>query len=111
MTTTISATAAATNGAAATIQKNGFGSLGSADFLKLMTTQMQQQDPFNPMDNKDMLAQMAQFSSLSEMSDVSGGVSNVNATLKDISAKLDAVLTAQQVAAQTAPTSAASPTA
>ena len=97
MTTTIS-TGAATAAATATKSKQGFGALGSADFLKLMTTQMQQQDPFSPMDNKDMLAQMAQFSSLSEIGDVNGGIGQLNATMQQISDKLDAVLTAQNAA-------------
>ena len=30
-------------------------------FLKLMITELQQQDPLNPMDNKDMLNQIAQI--------------------------------------------------
>ena len=100
MTTTIStgAAAAAATTTTAAKSKQGFGALGSADFLKLMTTQMQQQDPFSPMDNKDMLAQMAQFSSLSEIGDVSGGVGQLNATMQKISDKLDAVLTAQNAA-------------
>lgn len=60
----------------------GLESLGQADFLQLMTTQLQQQDPFEPVDNTQMLAQMAQFSSLATMTDVS-------TTLETISAKLD----------------------
>ena len=32
--------------------------LGQADFLKLMTAQMQNQDPFNPTDNTQMIAQI-----------------------------------------------------
>jgi flagellar hook assembly protein FlgD len=47
-----------------TTQKTGFAALGQGDFLKLMTAQLQQQDPFAPVDNKEMLAQMAQFSAL-----------------------------------------------
>ncbi|MHA7816869.1 MAG: flagellar hook assembly protein FlgD [Pseudohaliea sp.] len=39
--------------------------LGQADFLRLMTTQLQNQDPFKPMENGDFLAQMAQFSTVS----------------------------------------------
>ena len=42
-------------------QKNA-DSLGQSDFLKLMTTQLQNQDPFAPMDNTAMVEQMAQFS-------------------------------------------------
>ena len=71
--------------------KTGFATLGQADFIKLMTTEMQQQDPSNPVDNKAMLAQMAQFSSLA-------GIDGVNKTLQEISGKLDAVL-AQRAAA------------
>ena len=38
-------------------------------FLRLMTTQLQHQDPFAPMDNNQMVAQMAQFSSLSNQAE------------------------------------------
>jgi len=33
--------------------------LGQSDFLKLMTTQLQNQDPFAPMENAEFIAQMA----------------------------------------------------
>lgn len=72
-------------------QKYGFASLDAGDFVKLMTAQMQMQDPFEPVDNKEMLAQMAQFSSLSATTGMSD-------TLKDIAKKLDAVLAAQNAA-------------
>ncbi|TIX51513.1 flagellar hook assembly protein FlgD [Alteraurantiacibacter aquimixticola] len=74
--------------------ESGFGALGQGDFLRLLTTQLQQQDPFEPVDNKDMLAQMAQFSALA-------GSSTTNATLGDISAKLDALIEAQRAAPAT----------
>ena len=65
-----------------TVAPAGSGqTLGQADFLKLMTAQMQNQDPFNPVDNTQMVAQMAQFSSLS-------GISEMNSTLKSIADKL-----------------------
>ena len=72
----------------------GFDSLGQADFLRMLTVQIQQQDPFDPVDNKEMLAQMAQFSSLA-------GINDVNATLQQISEKLD-VLAAANAAADSA---------
>lgn len=56
-------------------------SLGQADFLKLLTAQLQNQDPFNPVDNTQMVAQMAQFSQLS-------GITEINSTLKSLSDKL-----------------------
>ena len=40
-------------------------SLGQEDFLRLMTTQLQNQDPFKPMENGEFLGQMAQFSTVS----------------------------------------------
>ena len=38
--------------------------LGQADFLKLLVTQMTSQDPLNPQSGTDFVAQMAQFSTL-----------------------------------------------
>jgi flagellar basal-body rod modification protein FlgD len=45
--------------------------LGKDEFLKLLTVQLQQQDPTQPMDNTAFVAQLAQFSSLEQMNNVS----------------------------------------
>jgi len=76
--------------------KTGMASLGANDFLKLMTEQMKQQDPTNPVDNKEMLAQMAQFSTLA-------GTSEMGSTMKAIASKLD-VLIAKTPTTTTTPT-------
>ncbi len=73
--------------------KGGMQTLGQADFLKLLTTQLSQQDPLAPTDNQAMLAQMAQFSALAAQT-ASG------ATLEDISNKLDRLIAAQEAALQ-----------
>ncbi|MGL5674982.1 MAG: flagellar hook assembly protein FlgD [Cellulosilyticaceae bacterium] len=39
-------------------------------FMQLMLTQLQYQDPMNPMDNQEMLAQLAQFTALEQMKNV-----------------------------------------
>ncbi|HHW23186.1 MAG TPA: flagellar biosynthesis protein FlgD [Clostridiaceae bacterium] len=43
------------------------GELGKDDFLKLLITQVQNQDPMNPASDTDFIAQMAQFSALEQM--------------------------------------------
>jgi flagellar basal-body rod modification protein FlgD len=55
--------------------------LGQAEFLKLMTTQLQNQDPFKPTDNTEMIAQMAQFSMVT-------GQTEMNESMKAISGQL-----------------------
>ncbi len=66
----------------ATTKATGKGTLGQSDFLKLMTTQLNAQDPLNPMDNQAMVTQLSQFSS-------TAGIAEINASLKAISAKLE----------------------
>jgi len=51
--------------------------LGQADFIKLITTQLQFQDPLKPMDSTEFIAQLTQFSTLeqtTEMRSLMGGV-------------------------------------
>ena len=63
-------------------QKATKDTLGQSDFLKLMTTQLQNQDPFAPMDNGDFIAQMAQFSTVT-------GIEEVNSSLKKLVEEFD----------------------
>ena len=73
-----------TNASNVVLQPKGAGQqMGQSDFLRLMTAQLSQQDPFNPVDNQQMVAQMAQFSSLA-------GISETNTTLQTISEQLTA---------------------
>ena len=65
------------------VQKEGKKtSLGQEDFLRLMTTQLQNQDPFAPMDNGDFIAQMAQFSTVT-------GITEINNNLTELGSKLE----------------------
>jgi flagellar basal-body rod modification protein FlgD len=58
--------AAAASGPAA-IGSGRNDSLGKEDFLKLMVTQLTQQDPMNPQDGTQYVAQLAQFTALERM--------------------------------------------
>lgn len=53
--------------ATTTSETRNTGELGKDDFLKLLITQVQNQDPMNPSTDTDFIAQMAQFSSLEQM--------------------------------------------
>jgi len=45
----------------------GMKTLGQNDFLKLLSVQMQSQDPLNPMADTEFISQMANFTSLEQM--------------------------------------------
>lgn len=48
--------------------------LGKDSFLKLLVTQLRNQDPLNPIEDKEFIAQMAQFSTLEEIQNLSKNV-------------------------------------
>jgi flagellar basal-body rod modification protein FlgD len=45
--------------------------MGKDEFLNLLVTQLQYQDPMNPMQDQDFIAQLAQFSQLEQLSNMS----------------------------------------
>src|SRR5438094_579914 len=61
-----SATSAATaqTSTPQTRQDRGVGSLKSADFFKIMITELQQQDPMQPSKTSDMISQVTQIRSI-----------------------------------------------
>lgn len=79
MTAVGSSTAAAA--ATANPATKAAGAMDQNDFLRLMTTQLTTQDPFNPVDNTQMVAQMAQFSQVA-------GIAEINSSLKTLVSSL-----------------------
>ena len=51
--------------------------LSTDQFLKLLTTQLQYQDPSNPISSQDFLSQLAQFSTLSSVQTLNTNSSNM----------------------------------
>ena len=73
-------TVASNAAAAATSASTGTGqTLGENQFLQLLMTQLQNQDPMSPMDNTQFIAQMAQFSSLEQMTNLVQATKAMNA--------------------------------
>lgn len=57
--------------------------LGKDDFMKLLLTQLQNQDPMNPMEHEQFAAQLAQFGSLEKLSGIEEGIKKVNSGFSD----------------------------
>lgn len=70
-------TMAAKQAAKAAANKSSNNALGEDVFLKLMVTQMKNQNPLDPQKNSEFVAQLAQFSSVE-------GISKLNTTMNDL---------------------------
>lgn len=57
-----------------TEQRMPSSQLGKEEFLKILMTQLQNQDPLNPLEDKDFIAQMATFSSLEQLMNMSKSI-------------------------------------
>jgi flagellar basal-body rod modification protein FlgD len=76
--TTINATASLLEGSSISNPAKTANEAGSADrFLKLLVTQLQNQDPLNPLDNAQITSQMAQINTVS-------GIEKLNTTVQGL---------------------------
>ena len=66
--------------AVAASKSNAFEAGSAERFLKLLVTQMQNQDPLNPADNAQITSQMAQINTVS-------GIEQLNTTVKDLNGR------------------------
>jgi len=60
-------------------QRSPVKELGKDEFLKILVTQIQNQDPLNPTQDTESIAQMAQFSALEQMQALNSSMSLVQA--------------------------------
>ena len=56
--------------------------LGQADFLRLMTEQLKNQDPLKPLDNNQFLGQLAQFSTVQGIEDMQGAMGSMASVME-----------------------------
>lgn len=52
--------------------------IGKDDFMKLLLTQLQNQDPLKPMEHQEFSAQLAQFSSLEQLTNIGKGIDKLH---------------------------------
>jgi len=59
-------------------------SLGESDFMTILITQLQNQDPLSPMEGTEFATQLAQFSALDEAKKTSSGISKLQNYLNSL---------------------------
>ena len=80
--------------------------LGKDDFLKILITQLTNQDPTEPMADREFIAQMAQFSTLEQMTNLSsefqrlGGLLQSGQAVSLLGKTVDIVLGAATISGQ-----------
>lgn len=65
-------------------KSGGTQAMGKDDFLKLLVTQLQNQDPLNPSDPTEFTAQLAQFSSLEQLFAVNDSLTQMASSKGDM---------------------------
>jgi flagellar basal-body rod modification protein FlgD len=83
-TTTESSSVAGIAGIAAapTTKHKTTADLNVNDFMRLMTTQLQNQDPLKPLDSTDFVAQLAQFGTVSGVQGMQGSLAALSSALQ-----------------------------
>lgn len=85
-----SSTQSTSSTSSSSIGSTASNQLGMDNFLTLFTTQLQYQDPTNPMDSYELAAQLAQFSTVEELT-------KLNSKIEDIETYLASLANAEMV--------------
>ncbi|MFC5448343.1 flagellar hook capping FlgD N-terminal domain-containing protein [Paenibacillus aestuarii] len=81
-----------TNKNATTTQKDG-STMGKDDFLKILITQLQNQDPTQPLQDKEFIAQMAQFTSVEQLTNMASEMKLMRQSLGFVSGMIGKSIT------------------
>jgi flagellar basal-body rod modification protein FlgD len=79
--------------------KRGKQQLGQEDFMRLMVTQLRNQDPFKPLEPDQFLGQLAQFSTVSGIESMRNSLSGLSASLQGSQVLQGATLVGRSVLA------------
>ncbi len=71
----------------------GSSVMGKDQFLKILITQLQNQDPMQPMEDKEFIAQMAQFTSVEQLMNISTQLTSLNQSLGSASSLIGKQIT------------------
>lgn len=86
-----------TSGLSAATATSG-GATSSTDFLALLVTQLQNQDPLNPMDNAEMTSQLAQINTVEQLEQLNGNVLGLDSQFLQLQTLQSAALVGHDVA-------------
>jgi len=102
LNSTVTGVSANTNSNAGTTSNSGVGTqaLGESNFLQLLTTQLQYQDPLQPMDDTAFVAELAQFSQLEQLTNLNQTMTGMGNDLSTLNKNQEANLIGQNVIAQ-----------
>ena len=70
--------AAETSSSTSTNKSAVTSNVSTSEFLQLLVTQLQNQDPLDPMDNSQFLTQLATFSSMEQLISINDGVTSLS---------------------------------
>ncbi|WP_144959610.1 flagellar hook assembly protein FlgD [Pseudomonas oryzihabitans] len=74
---TVSSTSSSSTASSTSSSSSGTSSLGKNDFLQLLVTQLNNQNPLDPQDNTEFVAQLAQFSSVESLQNLNTSVDSI----------------------------------
>jgi flagellar basal-body rod modification protein FlgD len=96
-TTKTSTGTSATNTASTSKSSDASKGIDKETFLKLFTTQLQYQDPLNPMDASAFTTQLAQFSSLEQLYNINDNLKSMTSSQNSLLPALSAGLIGKKV--------------
>jgi flagellar basal-body rod modification protein FlgD len=89
-----------TGGGTTAAGKAAQNALGSEEFLKLMITQLRNQDPFKPVEPTEFLGQLAQFGTVSGIQDMQGSLTTLSDSLRSSQVLGGSTLVGREVLAE-----------